>query len=181
MDILPRGARKRVKVIDRAVSRLRMELRREPSDDEVAAAVDLDVKSYRAALVEANCAILSIDSTIDTNGAEPGSSFRDILSDPDTPNPEETLTGTEVYECLTRAFEQLPERLQILLSLYYYEGLTMREIGDILDLSESRVSQLHARAVTRLRSSLEHQQAIPETASVMHLPDAMPLPVFAPV
>ena len=70
MDMLPRGARKRVKGIERAISRLRMELRREPLEDEVANAMNLDLKSYRAALVEASCTVMSIDAVIEADEME---------------------------------------------------------------------------------------------------------------
>jgi RNA polymerase sigma factor for flagellar operon FliA len=155
MDVLPRGARKRVKGIERAVSRLRAELRREPREEEVAAAVNLDLKSYRAALVDANCAVFSIDAAFDDDSDDAGPRLQDLLSDHDATDPEEAVEEADLQQHLTRALQQLPARLQVLLSLYYYEGLTMKEIGRVLDLSESRVSQLHASAVECLRAALQ--------------------------
>jgi RNA polymerase sigma factor for flagellar operon FliA len=177
-DMLPRGARKRVKGIEKAIGRLRMELCREPSDAEVAAAMEIDVSTYRAALVEANCAVYSIDAAAASDGNEQDLSFRELLWDPDAPDPEHMMEETELLQRLTVAFEALPERLQILLSLYYYENLTMKEIGQILELSESRVSQLHARAVRRLRDTLEPETA-PVQPSTFAPPTGAPLPVFA--
>ncbi len=154
MDVLPRGARKRVKGIESSVSRLRMELRREPSEREVAAAANLDLKSYRAALVEANCAVLSIDATIESDGGDNALSLRDVLCDHDAADPEEAVEQIELGQRLTAALQRLPQRMQVLLALYYYEGLTMREVGLVLELSESRVSQLHAHAMKTLRTAL---------------------------
>jgi RNA polymerase sigma factor for flagellar operon FliA len=179
MDVLPRGARKRVKGIEQAVSRLRMELRREPNETEVAAAVNLDLRSYRAALVEANCAVLSIDAFIEDDEGDSSVSLQDILYDEDAPDPEESLERVELEQRLTTALRRLPRRLQLLLSLYYYEGLTMREIGLVLDLSESRVSQLHAHAMKQLRAALETADAIPDAAPFAGWVQRAPVPVFA--
>ncbi len=179
MDILPRGARKRVKIIDRAISRLRMELCREPREDEVAAAVNLDLKSYRAALLEANCAVYSIDAAVESDDIDESLSLQDMLCDSDTATPEQALEETELQQRLGTALGQLPQRVQVLLSLYYFEGLTMREIGQVLELSESRVSQLHARAMKNLRATLEQHETTSSTPSTMRAPRGTPVPVFA--
>lgn len=179
MDVLPRGARKRVKNVEQAVSRLRMELRREPSETEVAAAVNLDLRSYRAALVEANCAVLSIDAVIEDDGRDNALSMRDFLCDYDAPDPEETVERVELKQRLEAALRRLPQRLQLLLSLYYYEGLTMREIGQVLELSESRVSQLHAHAMKQLRATLEPIDAFPTPVPDTVLSRSSPAPAFA--
>lgn len=165
MDILPRAARKRVKGIERAISRLRMELCREPHEEEVAAAVDMNLKAYRGALVEANCAVVSIDAAVDDDGSDNTYSLQDLLCDQQAVDPEEALAEADLREQLSVALRQLPRRLQLLLSLYYFEGLTMKEIGQVLDLSESRVSQLHGRAMAHLRTVLEPEDAVPEGLS----------------
>jgi RNA polymerase sigma factor for flagellar operon FliA len=179
MDTLPRSARKRVKGIDQAVSRLRMKLGREPRDEEVASAVNLDIKTYRAALVEANCAIFSIDASFKTDDTGDAFSFRDFLCDKDSPNPEEALERAELQQRLAAAFRRLSRRTQLLLSLYYYEGLTMKEIGQVLDLSESRVSQIHARAVISLRAALEQDKVVPRPEPSVQLPQRVPAPALA--
>jgi RNA polymerase sigma factor for flagellar operon FliA len=179
MDVLPRAARQRVKTIERAITRLRMELRREPSDREVAAAANLDMKSYRTAMIEANCAVLSIDASTENEGTDNSVSLRDILFDEEVLSPEETLEETELQHRLTIAVRRLPERLQLLLALYYYEGLTMKEIGQVLDLSESRVSQLHTRAVKQLRLALEQEVTAPTVSPTVVLPQHTPMPAFA--
>lgn len=179
MDILPRGARRRVKKIEKTVSRLRMKLGREPGVEEVASAVDLDIKAYRAALLEANCAVLSIDSPFDIDHNGTALSLRDFLRDDDSPNPEETVERSELEQHLAIALRRLPQRTQLLLSLYYYEGLTMKEIGQVLDLSESRVSQLHARAVARLRDALERPEPASSPTSAVRLSHRVPMPSLA--
>jgi RNA polymerase sigma factor for flagellar operon FliA len=179
MDILPRAARKRVKAIERAVSSLRMDLRREPNEREVAQAVDLDVKSYRSALVEANCAVLSMDAAFENERSENPLSLRDLLFDENALGPEEVLEESELMQRVTVAVESLPKRLQLLLSLYYYEELTMKEIGEVLELSESRVSQLHTRAMKQLRSALESIDPMPTPAPALSFSRPVSAPVFA--
>jgi RNA polymerase sigma factor for flagellar operon FliA len=179
MDVLPRAARKRVKSIDRAVSRLRMELRREPSHREVAEAVNLGLNAYRAAQVEANCAVLSIDVAFEDDGNDNGVTLRDRLFDEEALGPEEMLVEAELQRRLTIAVGELPERLQLMLSLYYYEGLTMKEIGQVLGLSESRVSQLHTRAMKQLRCYLEQKDPAPKPSPSLTLPQPSPAPVLA--
>jgi RNA polymerase sigma factor for flagellar operon FliA len=179
MDVLPRGARKRVKGIESSVSRLRMELRREPSEREVAAAANLDLKSYRAALVEANCAVLSIDAVIEDDGGDNALSLRDVLCDHDAPNPEEAVEQIELEQRLAAALHRLPRRLQVLLALYYYEGLTMKEVGLVLELSESRVSQLHAHAMKQLRTALEPSVAFSNRVLEPAFHHSASVPAFA--
>jgi RNA polymerase sigma factor for flagellar operon FliA len=179
MDMLPRSARQRVKGINQAVSRLRMKLGREPHEEEVASAVNLDIQAYRAALVEANCAVFSIDAPLEADNDGNESNFHDLLRDQDSPDPEETVEKIELEQRLAVALRRLPQRTQMLLSLYYYEGLTMREIGEVLDLSESRVSQLHARAMTSLRTLLEQDSVIGESEPDTQLLRRVPVPVFA--
>jgi RNA polymerase sigma factor for flagellar operon FliA len=178
MDMLPRSARKRVKQIERAIGQLRMELKREPRDEEVADAVNLDIKSYRAALVEANCQIFSIDASLDEAASEDLTSFKDLLCDQDAVDPEAALEEMEQRQHLALALRQLPQRLQVLLSLYYFEGLTMKEIGQVLDLSESRVSQLHARAMKHLRAALEMAEPSPTSTPLAPVAQREPVPVF---
>jgi len=178
MDILPRGARQRVKKIEKMVSRLRMRLGREPSDREVASALDLDIKTYHSALMAANCDVLSIDATFEADRYGNMVSLQDLLCDHDNPEPEENLEEIELRQRLAMALRKLPQRTQLLLSLYYYEGLTMKEIGQVLDLSESRVSQLHARAVANLRASLEREDVNPNPMPAVRLPHNLPVSVF---
>jgi RNA polymerase sigma factor for flagellar operon FliA len=154
-DTFTRGSRKRVREIDRAISRLRMELGREPSDEEVADAMGLELETYRAAVLEANFAVLSIDADVDDGNQKNGLRLRETLCDEDAPEPRQSLEETELRRHLALAVERLPRRLRSLVFLYYFQGLTMRQIGQELDLSVSRVSQLHARAMRQLRAAME--------------------------
>jgi len=79
----------------------------------------------------------------------------DTIEDTDAPSPESSLSATELKEALGDAISRLPEREKLVVTLYYYEELTLREIGEVLGVTESRVSQLHTKAVLRLKSRLQ--------------------------
>ncbi|NLC77865.1 MAG: FliA/WhiG family RNA polymerase sigma factor [Clostridia bacterium] len=130
-------------------------LEREPSEKEVAALAEMSIEELRLVLAEVNR--LGMDSLEQFLTDQPEDNFRlgDTLADRDSPNPETVYIYKETRERLAAALERLSERDYLVLSLYYYEGLTLKEIGAILDVSESRVSQLHARALIRLRHELE--------------------------
>jgi RNA polymerase sigma factor for flagellar operon FliA len=82
-------------------------------------------------------------------------SLLDTLHDPDAPDPEQLLAQSEVKDRLADAIAALPEREKLVIALYYYENLTLREIGEVLGVTESRISQLHTKAVLRLKSRLQ--------------------------
>ena len=82
-------------------------------------------------------------------------SLLDTISDPRADDPQESLDSSEIKDRLTEAIASLPEREQLVVALYYYENLTLREIGEVLGVTESRVSQLHTKAVMRLKSGLQ--------------------------
>jgi RNA polymerase sigma factor for flagellar operon FliA len=83
----------------------------------------------------------------------------DTIEDQDAPDPQSSLSATEVREAIADAIARLPEREKLVVTLYYYEELTLREIGEVLGVTESRVSQLHTKAVLRLKSRLSGAQA----------------------
>ncbi len=152
LDILSRGARTRARELQRTIARLEMELGRPPEDPEIAQAMGLEMPQFRELLEEAACAVVSLDSLLsgldqDDRPAprELSDSSSDLLADAE----EE-----ELVRDLARAIEGLPERERQLITLYYYEQLTMKEIAMVLGVSESRVCQLHARAVMLLRARL---------------------------
>src|SRR5262249_56311562 len=87
-------------------------------------------------------------------------SLRDTLEDPGIIKPADALDETEMREALAEAISRLPEREKLVVTLYYYEELTLREIGEVLGVTESRVSQLHTKAILRLRSRL-HRATLP--------------------
>ncbi|MGB7588481.1 MAG: RNA polymerase sigma factor WhiG [Solirubrobacterales bacterium] len=157
LDWVPRSVRSRAREIETAQSKLEHELQRAPSEAELAAQLDLSEEELQASLLEiANSSVYALDElwTIsDSSGDQV--SLLDTISDPRADDPQETLASSEVKDRLTEAVASLPEREQLVVALYYYENLTLREIGEVLGVTESRVSQLHTKAVMRLRSGLQ--------------------------
>jgi RNA polymerase sigma factor for flagellar operon FliA len=157
LDWVPRSVRSRAREIETAQSKLEHELQRAPTDEELAAKVGISEDELQTSLLEiANSSIYALDElwTIsDSSGDQV--SLLDTISDPRADDPQESLASSEVKDRLTEAISSLPEREQLVVALYYYENLTLREIGEVLGVTESRVSQLHTKAVMRLKSALQ--------------------------
>lgn len=158
LDLLSRPARRRVRQMQGAVADLHQRLGRAPEEAEVASHLGIDSKSLRAALADAGRVLLSLD---DSSGEEDGDRYESLPADLD--DPLDALTEGDLRAELVRAIADLPEREQQILSLYYREELTMKEIGQVLGLSESRVCQLHAKTVLILRGVLTSEQPGVET------------------
>jgi len=157
LDWVPRSVRSRAREIEAAQSKLEHELQRAPTDAELAAKVGLSEDELQNSLLEiANSSVYALDelwSISDSSGDSV--SLLDTISDPRAEDPQESLASSEVKDRLTESIGSLPEREQLVVALYYYENLTLREIGEVLGVTESRVSQLHTKAVMRLKSSLQ--------------------------
>lgn len=147
MDWVPRTLRRKQKELDKAYLELEGSLGRQPSDEEVAASLGIDLKEYENLLKEVNVAsLVSID--------EYTYQF-ELIKDHKTPIPDDYVEEKEVKDTLARLIENLPEREKKVIFLYYFEELTLKEISKVLEVSESRVSQLHTKAVSRLRANMQ--------------------------
>ena len=150
---LPRSIQYKVKRINRAQDVLSAQLLRFPTEKEMAKHLGLDVTKYREILMEiGNSYVLSLDDLISTsdNGDAP-LNLLDSLRDENTLEPSEYSERRNIGEMVREAVSHLPEREKIILALYYFEDLSMKEISEVLDITESRVSQLHSSAVARLK------------------------------
>jgi RNA polymerase sigma factor for flagellar operon FliA len=161
LDWVPRSVRSRARDIEKAHAALEGELGRPPTDEEMATKLEMDVEQFNAALLEiANSSILALDDLwtfADPDGGGGQISVLDTIRDPAAADPEaEAQTGL-LKDQLADAIESLPERERLVIALYYYENLTLREIGEVLGVTESRVSQLHTKAVLALRSRFPGQ------------------------
>jgi RNA polymerase sigma factor FliA len=157
LDWVPRSVRSRAREIEAAQSKLEHELQRAPTEAELAAKVGLTEEELQTSLLEiANSSIYALDElwTISDSSGD-SVSLLDTISDPRAEDPQESLASSEIKDRLTESIAGLPEREQLVVALYYYENLTLREIGEVLGVTESRVSQLHTKAVMRLKSSLQ--------------------------
>ncbi|MCL5039504.1 MAG: FliA/WhiG family RNA polymerase sigma factor [Firmicutes bacterium] len=154
MDWVPTSLRQKAKGLERAFEAVENRLGRSASDAEVAAYLQIDVEELEKRLLEV--AAISLISLDDVWDREEKSSRRVIDALPDTraENPEENLHLNEVRRLLASAVEGLPEKERLVVTLYYYEGLTAKEIAKVLGVSQSRISQLHSKAILRLRGKL---------------------------
>ncbi len=153
LNWLPRSAVSRVKQVETTLATLEQRLGRYPQEDEAVKELGVTVERYRHMLVEAGLSMLSLDAPLSMFGQDDELlTLRDLLEDSTTPGPSEMTEQKETFTLLKDSLEHLPEREQLLLSLYYVEELTMKEISRVMDVSESRVCQLHAQALLRLRT-----------------------------
>src|SRR5688500_15747922 len=157
LDWVPRSVRARAREIEAAQTRLEHQLQRAPTEEELADKLGLTEDELQASLLEiANSSVYALDelwAISDSSGDQV--SLLDTISDPTAADPQEALDTSEVKDRLAEAIESLPEREQLVVALYYDENLTLREIGEVLGVTESRVSQLHTKAVMRLKGHLQ--------------------------
>jgi RNA polymerase sigma factor for flagellar operon FliA len=156
LDWVPRSVRARAREIERVNMKLEARLRRAPTDEEMAAELEIDVDEFHDALLQiSNSTIVALDElwhVSDSTGDQV--SLLDTIPDHGAPDPEAMVDQSELRDRIADAIAALPEREKLVIALYYYENLTLREIGEVLGVTESRVSQLHTKAVLRLRSKL---------------------------
>jgi RNA polymerase sigma factor for flagellar operon FliA len=168
LNWMPRSAVTRSRQLERMLAELEQRLGRPAQEDEIAAEVGVSIERYRHMLVEAGTSILSLDAPLaPLRQDDDTSSLAELLEDPTAPSPSEEAERNEQHSQLTQAIQRLPPRERLLLSLYYEEELTMKEISQVMHVSESRVCQLHAQAVLRLRSffHVRAPESAPESSS----------------
>ncbi|HWQ24410.1 MAG TPA: RNA polymerase sigma factor WhiG [Gaiellaceae bacterium] len=155
LDWVPRSVRTRARQIERAIAALEKELIRAPTDEEIARRLGVSPEELDASLLEiSRSSVAALDELWSPSGTGDQISLIDTIEDETGPSPEVTLEETEVKEALAEAISSLPEREKLVVTLYYYEELTLREIGEVLGVTESRVSQLHTKAILRLKAHL---------------------------
>jgi RNA polymerase sigma factor for flagellar operon FliA len=155
-DLLPRSARRQARLITKAIAQLQRQLLREPSDDELAAHLGLTMEQTLQAMQDASFAVLSLDTPtgFDDQGEPAGGSLGDILTDDSNAVRFDRLERVELRHRLMDCIRSLPEREKLVITLYYYEELTMKEVAQVMGVSESRVCQIHSKAILVLRAAL---------------------------
>ncbi|HSS53890.1 MAG TPA: sigma-70 family RNA polymerase sigma factor, partial [Gaiellales bacterium] len=153
----PRSVRARAREIERTMQHLEHRLGRAPSDDEVAQAMGITVEEYRTALSDiGRSSVVALDELWNLSSGDGDTvSLLDTLEDPNAEDPDAALRVADRQSILRSEIERLPERERTVLELYYFEELTLREIGEVLGVTESRVSQLHTKAILRLKAKLQ--------------------------
>ena len=154
-DFLPRSVRKKIKDVKQAAEVLKQEYGRTPTSSEIAQYLDMDVDKVNTILSED----ITVTSIYDKRGSsEDSMEIIDTIEDSNKLNPQERLEEKNVKTDLQRALQRLPERERVLMVLYYQENMTMKEIGSTLNMSESRVCQLHAQAIMKLKNILNENR-----------------------
>lgn len=159
-DWVPRLVRLKAHRLDRAVRQLEGELGRSPNQVEIAKALGISLEELQAHQAEANAkAIFSLSEKWDDGDEEKEMEKVEILADRKSTNPLDTVQQSDALDMITSS---LTKKERLIVIMYYYEGLTMREIGEIMELTESRVCQIHSNVMMRLKAQLERTQ---ETAA----------------
>ena len=153
LDWAPRQQRKRAKLIEAAIATLEQQHHRMPTEEEIAAQLDLSVGEYQDWLSEIRG--LTLGSLENAGTEEDGCDLLRYLADSDEQWPSQIVERSELERLLAEAIEKMPQLEKTVLSLYYYEEMTLREIAKIVDLHESRISQLKSQAILRLRSYMQ--------------------------
>jgi len=166
MDWVPRSVRARARQIERAIAQLEAQLHRAPTDEEIAAKLGITTEELENSLTDISRSSIAALDELWTLASGSGDQIAliDTIEDTQGPEPQAVLDQTETREALAEAIATLPEREKIVITLYYYEELTLREIGEVLGVTESRVSQLHTKAILRLRARLAGTAARGATA-----------------
>jgi RNA polymerase sigma factor for flagellar operon FliA len=159
LDWAPRSARKLRRDVDAAIARLRHEMQHEPTGSDIAGALGVSEPAYDQMLDQIRAAEVVMVRPLEAGAGD--TSVLDVAIDPDE-GPHLRLERAEIREHLAQAIAELPERERQILALYYQEELTLAEIGAVIGVGESRVSQLRTQAVARLRSRLRETLQLAE-------------------
>ncbi|MBS1716577.1 MAG: FliA/WhiG family RNA polymerase sigma factor [Armatimonadetes bacterium] len=161
-DWVPRSIREKLKALDRTVLGLETRLGRSASESEIAEEMGISVVEVCELLVRmGRTNVYSLDDILGGGGSsEDHIHFIELIVD-ENANPGGEVEGKEIRRILATGVDKLPERERLVIALYYFEGLTFKEIGKVLGVSESRVYQLHTQAMNRLRNFLKQEGAVP--------------------
>ncbi len=167
LDWVPRSVRSRARDIERTIAELESRLGRAPSDEEISSKLGITEEELNESLSEiSRTSIAALDELWTVSSGGDTVALIDTIEDTALPNPQVALAETEVKEAIGDAIARLPEREKLVITLYYYEELTLREIGEVLGVTESRVSQLHTKAILRLKARLGGGQPAASRASL---------------
>lgn len=159
-DWVPRSVRQTAKQLERVYSIVENRLGRSADDVEIASEMGCSLDELDKMLKEIDAShVMSLDERVPGTDQDDSLAFSDRIEDASSPAPEDLVAEASAVELLTEAINRLPERERLIVSLYYQDGLTLKEIGEVLGVTESRVSQLHTKAILRLRGRLTRARA----------------------
>ena len=156
IDWIPRSVRSKAREVEKAYASLEAKLHRTPSESEVAAELGIAIEDLHAIFSQVSFVnVVALDELLSAGGEKGDKlSLVDTLEDTKAEDPVQAFESEETKYLLAKAINTLPEREKIVVTLYYYEGLTLAEIGQVLGVSESRVCQIHTKSVIHLRAKL---------------------------
>ena len=153
-DWVPRGTQRRFKKIQKAMLQLQLRLGRVPTTEEIAIEIDTTKEKVESTMAEMESnTVVSIYESRDSSSSE-GQEIIETIQDVNSPDPLNQLENKDIKKELSSALSKLPERERMILALYYHENMTLKEIGEAISISESRVCQLHSQAIMKLRRLL---------------------------
>ncbi len=155
VDWVPRSVRQKVRLYEEEYLKVEAKLGRVPTEDEMAEVLDMNMEEFQKFLKEINgVAVLSLeDMGINDDGDE--RNIMECIADPKSKDPFANVHLKEVKKLIGKAIDELPKKERLVLSLYYYEDMNLKEIGRILNVTESRVCQLHSQAILKLKAKIK--------------------------
>lgn len=155
IDWIPRSIRQKVKEVEHAILAIEGRTGRIATDQEIADELNVDIRDFYNLMTKiSSTTIISLNDTWNMGDDNDKISILDTLETSNSTNPDISAEKEEVKKLVVKAINELPDKEKKVLVLYYYEDLTLKEIGEVLDVTESRVSQLHTKAIIRLRAKL---------------------------
>jgi RNA polymerase sigma factor for flagellar operon FliA len=152
LDWVPRSVRSRARRIETGIAELEHKLQRAPTEEELATHVEMEIGELRDSLAEiGRSGMAALDELVSSDSQ---TSMGEMIADPGGLSPEAAFQAEETRRGLVDAINRLPGRERLVVTLYYYEGMTLAEIGDVLGVTESRVCQIHAKTMMSLRNRL---------------------------
>jgi RNA polymerase sigma factor for flagellar operon FliA len=156
-DWVPRSVREKAKILERAYAKIEQEKGRSATDEEVIQTLGISVEEYHDLLNEVrSVSLLSYDDLGNLSNSDKRSLHGMGEANSKVPTPFTEVSGAHIKKIVAEVIEDLPEKQRLVLSLYYYEDLNLKEIGRVLEVTESRVSQLHSQAILKLRARLKN-------------------------
>ncbi|BBO88282.1 FliA/WhiG family RNA polymerase sigma factor [Desulfosarcina ovata] len=160
-DFLGRTTRRKIRDLEKAYLKLEQKLGRDVTDEEVAEEMDMDLEQFYKVKRMSSISFVSFEEVGYTSHSE-GTSISGQLASGDASDALSLTTMKEIKSTIAKNIDLLPEKEKLVISLYYSDELTMKEIGQVLNITESRVSQIHAQAIIRLRSKLRRDGLLEE-------------------
>ncbi len=159
IDWVPRSVRQKSKEVESAISNLELKLGRAANDEEIAREMGMSGSDFQKLILKLNCTSMVSLNEVWYPGTDEEMTLADSIESPNSIKPDVMLEKQEVKKVIVDAIKKLPDKERKVLILYYYEDLTLKEIGAVLEVTESRISQLHTKAILRLRGRLTKMKA----------------------